>query len=257
MIDLCSTWCLFQSPTEHNENDTSNNNNDQEDSNEENDGHDDDQNSDVMDDDDDQNENDDENDDDGQGYESSEMEMPLKIDETATLTQFEYEPVTTINYAPTKKKNSSRKKVFTNLIEKSASTLAIDESSPIKTIPHESQFSEHKQTKSGRTIKYTPYFRELVQGISLSPPSSPVHSTSVSKRASNHSKKRQSSIKADLDAIKSGSLPSMGAIKSKRASNTSPKNKKSTAAAVKRAGQTKKTPSKSIIGNQHQISEEQ
>jgi hypothetical protein len=143
--------------------------------------------------------------------------------------------------SPSKKKpQSSRKKVISRLIGTSSNTLSLDEPSPIKILPNDSQFSEIKQTKSGRTIKYTPYFKELVQGATISPPSSPVHSTSPAKRTSVHAKKRHSSIKADLDAIKNGSLPAAAHSKGKKAAG-SPKNKKQTGSPVKRIGQGKKS----------------
>lgn len=148
--------------------------------------------------------------------------------------------------SPTKKKaSSSRKKVISHLIGTSTNTLALDEPSPIKLMPNESQFSEVKQTKSGRTIKYTPYFKELVQGATISPPSSPNHSTTPSKRSSNYAKKKQSSIKADLDAIKNGSLPASSPTKGKKAAAaSSPKNKKQASPPVKRLAQGKKSAPK-------------
>ena len=95
--------------------------------------------------------------------------------------------------------------------------------------------------KSGRTIKYTPYFKELVQGATISPPSSPVHVTTSAKRPSSYSKKKQSSIKADLDAIKNGSLPTITSNTKGRKSTGSPKTKKQTVSPVKRTGQGKKS----------------
>ena len=63
--------------------------------------------------------------------------LPIKHDETPTIIT-----------SPTKKKqSSSRKKVLSHLIGTTSNTLSIDEPSPIKILPNESQFSEVKQTK--------------------------------------------------------------------------------------------------------------
>jgi len=182
--------------------------------------------------------------------ESSDGETRLKIDDhDVNLDEAEIpmpEPIPMTIVSPTKKKSSSssssRKKVISHLIGTSSNTLTIDEPSPIKLVPNEAHFSEVKQTKSGRTIKYTPYFKELVQGASISPPSSPSHSTTPAKRPSNYSKKKQSSIKADLDAIKNASLSISIPTKGKKGAGASPKAKKQPAASpVKRLGQGKKS----------------
>ena len=183
------------------------------------------------------------------------MDTRLKIDDQdVDLDEHEFplpmenEPMPLPIVSPTKKKgSSSRKKVISHLIGTSTNTLALDEPSPIKVAPNESQFSEVKQTKSGRTIKYTPYFKELVQGATISPPPSPSHTTSPSKRPSNHSKKKQSSIKADLDAIKNGSLPTSSPTKGKKPAAGSPKTKKQTSPPVKRLAQGKKSTLKTTI----------
>lgn len=145
--------------------------------------------------------------------------------------------------SPTKKRggSSSRKKVLSHLIGTSSNTLTLDEPSPIKLVPNDMHLSEVKQTKSGRTIKYTPYFKELVQGVSVSPPSSPSHSTTPAKRSSNSSKKKQSSIKADLDAIKNASLAMTSPTKGKKNAAGSARTKKQVASPVKRLAQGKKS----------------
>jgi hypothetical protein len=180
--------------------------------------------------------------------ESSDNDTRLKIDDNnenfdeqdlPSHIKHEESPLTIVS--PSKKKQqSSRKKVISRLIGTTANTLSLDEPSPIKIPPNDSQFSEVKQTKSGRTIKYTPYFKELVQGATISPPSSPVHVTSQPKRPSTYSKKKQTPIKADLDAIKNGSLPTMSNAKGRKSAG-SPKNKKQTDSAVKRLGQGRKS----------------
>jgi hypothetical protein len=180
--------------------------------------------------------------------ESSDNDTRLKIDdnsgnfdeqESPLPIKHEQSPLMIIS--PTKKKQqSSRKKVISHLIGTTTNTLSLDEPSPIKIPPNDSQFSEVKQTKSGRTIKYTPYFKELVQGATISPPSSPVHTPTQPKRPSSYSKKRQTSIKADLDAIKNGSLPTVTNVKGRK-STGSPKAKKQTGSPVKRAGQGRKS----------------
>ncbi|CAF0849290.1 unnamed protein product [Rotaria sordida] len=164
--------------------------------------------------------------------------LPIKHDDSSLLT---------INSPSKKKQQSSRKKVISRLIGTTVNTLALDEPSPVKIPPHESQFSEVKQTKSGRTIKYTPYFKELVQGATISPPLSPVHSTTQPKRPSTYSKKKQTSIKADLDAIKNGSLPTI--VKRRKSSTGSPKTKKQTTAPVKRVGQGRKPTTPKSVAN--------
>ena len=177
--------------------------------------------------------------------ESSDNEMRLKIDDSyekqdSPLATKE-EETSLVMVSPSKKKQqSSRKKVISRLIGTTANTLAIDEPSPVKILPHDSQFSEVKQTKSGRTIKYTPYFKELVQGATISPPLSPIHSTPQPKRPSMHSKKKQTSIKADLEAIKNGGLPKMVNVKRKK-STGSPKTKKQPDSSVKRVGTGRKS----------------
>ena len=182
--------------------------------------------------------------------ESSDNETRLKIDDNQDnfdddddgeeeVEEDEQIPVPII-VSPTKKKGqSSRKKVISHLIGSTANTLSLDEPSPIKLPANESQFSEIKQTKSGRTIKYTPYFKELVQGATISPPSSPVH-TLTTKRPSSYSKKKQPSIKSDLDAIKNGGLPAASNAKSRK-SGGSPKQKKQTTSPGKRSGQGRKS----------------
>lgn len=155
--------------------------------------------------------------------------------------------------SPAKKKaQTSRKKVISHLIGTTANTLSFDEPSPIKLPQNDSQFSEVKQTKSGRTIKYTPYFKELVQGATISPPSSPVHSTAPAKRPSSYAKKKQTPIKADLDAIKNGSLPTAVNAKGKKAAS-SPKAKKQTSSPAKRPSQVRKstTPKSASAGKRH------
>jgi hypothetical protein len=179
--------------------------------------------------------------------ESSDNDTRLKIDdnhgnfeEQGSPLPLKHEELPSIILSPSKKKQqSSRKKVISHLIGTTANTLSLDEPSPIKYPPNDSQFSEVKQTKSGRTIKYTPYFKELVQGATISPPSSPVHTPTPAKRPSSYSKKKQTPIKADLDAIKNGGLPMMNA--KGRKSTGSPKNKKQTGSPVKRAGQGRKS----------------
>ena len=147
-----------------------------------------------------------------------------------------------------KQQSSSRKKVISHLIGTTANTLSLDEPSPIKIPPNDSQFSEVKQTKSGRTIKYTPYFKELVQGATISPPSSPVHVPSPPKRPSSYSKKKQTPIKADLDAIKNGSLPTMINVKGRK-STGSPKGKKQSDSTVKRLGQGRKSATPKTVSS--------
>jgi len=169
-------------------------------------------------------------DDNNGNFDEQDSPLPIKHDESPLII-----------ISPSKKKQqSSRKKVISHLIGTTANTLSLDEPSPIKIPPNESQFSEVKQTKSGRTIKYTPYFKELVQGATISPPSSPVHTTTQPKRPSSYSKKKQTPIKADLDAIKNGSLPTMVNIKGRK-STGSPKNKKQTGSPIKRVGQGRKS----------------
>lgn len=180
--------------------------------------------------------------------ESSDMETRLKIDdhsgnfdEQDSPLPIKHEDIPPMILSPSKKKSqSSRKKVISHLIGTTANTLSLDEPSPIKFAPNDSQFSEVKQTKSGRTIKYTPYFKELVQGATISPPTSPVHTPSIPKRPSSYSKKKQTPIKADLDAIKNGGMPGTTIVKGRK-STGSPKNKKSTSSPVKRAGQGRKS----------------
>lgn len=180
--------------------------------------------------------------------ESSDNDIRLKIDdnngtfdEPDSPLPIKHEEIPSMIISPSKKKSqSSRKKVISHLIGTSANTLSLDEPSPIKIPPNESQFSEVKQTKSGRTIKYTPYFKELVQGATISPPSSPVHVSAQTKRPSSYSKKKQTPIKADLDAIKNGSLPTMTNAKGRK-STGAPKNKKQTNSPGKRAGQGRKS----------------
>ncbi|CAF3333881.1 unnamed protein product [Rotaria sp. Silwood1] len=182
--------------------------------------------------------------------ESSDNEIRLKIDDNnENLDEEQHSPLPikhdelllTINSPSKKKQQSSRKKVISRLIGTTVNTLSLDEPSPVKIPPHESQFSEVKQTKSGRTIKYTPYFKELVQGATISPPLSPVHSTTQPKRPSTYSKKKQTPIKADLEAIKNGSLPTTVNVKGRKLSTGSPKNKKQATASVKRVGQGRKS----------------
>ena len=101
--------------------------------------------------------------------ESSENEIRLKIDdhpsnfdEQDSPLPIKHEDIPPMIISPSKKKSqSSRKKVLSHLIGTTANTLSLDEPSPIKFAPNDSQFSEVKQTKSGRTIKYTPYFKSL------------------------------------------------------------------------------------------------
>ncbi|CAF3705373.1 unnamed protein product [Adineta steineri] len=188
--------------------------------------------------------------------ESSDNEIPLKIDDNNATFEEQDSPIPTKEdespmtiVSPTKKKQqSSRKKVISHLIGTTANTLSFDEPSPIKIPFNDSQFSEVKQTKSGRTIKYTPYFKELVQGATISPPSSPVHTTSHSKRPSTYTKKKQSSIKADLDAIKNGGLPTAVNAKGRKSAG-SPKNKKQTTSPVKRVGQGRKSTTPKNVSN--------
>ncbi len=192
--------------------------------------------------------------------ESSDNETRLKIDdnhgnfdEQGSPTPMQHEELPPMVFSPSKKKpQSSRKKVISHLIGTTANTLSLDEPSPIKIPPNDSQFSEVKQTKSGRTIKYTPYFKELVQGATISPPSSPVHTTTPAKRPSSYSKKKQTSIKADLDAIKNGSMPTMTSTKGRKSAG-SPKTKKQTASPGKRAGQGSKstTPKNTASGRRN------
>ena len=94
--------------------------------------------------------------------ESSDNDTRLKIDDhngnldgyESPLQPMPSDPAPMAMLSPTKKKpQSSRKKVISHLIGTSASTLTLDDPSPIKIPPNESQFSEVKQTKSGRTIK--------------------------------------------------------------------------------------------------------
>lgn len=180
--------------------------------------------------------------------ESSENENQLKIDDHYENTDEQDSPLpikqdeTSLTLiSPTKKKQqSSRKKVISRLIGTTVNTLSLDEPSPVKLPAHDSQFSEIKQTKSGRTIKYTPYFKELVQGASISPPLSPVHTTPQPKRPS-YSKKKQTPIKADLDAIKNGSLPLTITVKGRKSSTGSPKSKKQATTSVKRPGTGRKS----------------
>jgi hypothetical protein len=180
--------------------------------------------------------------------ESSDNEIPLKIDanhgnfdEQGSPLPLKQEELPSIIFSPSKKKQqSSRKKVISHLIGTTANTLSLDEPSPIKFPPNDSQFSEVKQTKSGRTIKYTPYFKELVQGATISPPTSPVNTPTPVKRPSSYSKKKQTPIKADLDAIKNGGLPTMMNVKGRK-STGSPKNKKQTGSPVKRPGPGRKS----------------
>jgi hypothetical protein len=192
--------------------------------------------------------------------ESSDSETPLKIDyQDGTIDEHEeifdvqHEPLPANVVSPTKKKStapSSRKKVISHLIGTSSNTLTLDEPSPTKILPHESQFSEVKQTKSGRTIKYTPYFKELVQGATISPPLSPNHTVTPAKRPSAYAKKKQTSIKADLDAIKNASLTmnTSGRMKKNAVSGVSPKTKKQVTTPVKRLSQSKKsTKSKATV----------
>ncbi|CAF3304943.1 unnamed protein product [Rotaria socialis] len=170
-------------------------------------------------------------DDHNENYEQPDSPLPIKHDDSSLLI-----------ISPSKKKQqSSRKKVISRLIGTTVNTLSLDEPSPVKIPPHDSQFSEVKQTKSGRTIKYTPYFKELVQGATISPPLSPVHQTAPPKRPSNYSKKKQTSIKADLDAIKNGSLPATANAKGRKSSAGSPKNKKQATAPVKHVGAGRKS----------------
>ncbi|CAF3781391.1 unnamed protein product [Rotaria magnacalcarata] len=170
-------------------------------------------------------------DDNNENYEQPDSPLPIKHDDSSLLI-----------ISPSKKKQqSSRKKVISRLIGTTVNTLSLDEPSPVKIPPHDSQFSEVKQTKSGRTIKYTPYFKELVQGATISPPLSPVHQTAPPKRPSNYSKKKQTPIKADLDAIKNGSLPATANVKGRKSSTGSPKNKKQATAPVKRVGTGRKS----------------
>lgn len=179
--------------------------------------------------------------------ESSENEIRLKIDdhpgtfdEQDSPLPIKHEDIPPMILSPSKKKSqSSRKKVISHLIGTTANTLSLDEPSPIKFAPNDSQFSEVKQTKSGRTIKYTPYFKELVQGATISPPTSPIHTPSIPKRPS-YSKKKQTPIKADLDAIKNGGMPGTTNAKGRKSAG-SPKSKKSTTSPVKRAGQGRKS----------------
>lgn len=193
--------------------------------------------------------------------ELSDNETRLKIDDHNESFDEENSPVPmkdqdtslTIISPSKKKQQSSRKKVISRLIGTTVNTLSLDEPSPVKLPPHESQFSEVKQTKSGRTIKYTPYFKELVQGATISPPLSPVHTPAPVKRPSSYSKKKQSSIKADLDAIKNGSLPTMTVNVKGRKSTGSPKNKKQTTSPVKRAGQGKKSTTPKTPSNGKKI----
>jgi hypothetical protein len=194
--------------------------------------------------------------------ESSDNDTRLKIDDNngnfdeqdSPLPIKHEEPSLTIVSPSKKKQQSSRKKVISRLIGTTANTLSLDEPSPIKIPPNDSQFSEVKQTKSGRTIKYTPYFKELVQGATISPPTSPVHTPAQPKRPSTYSKKKQTPIKADLDAIKNGSLPTMVKVKGRK-STGSPKNKKQTDASVKRLGQGRKsaTPKSVSSGRKKKI----
>ncbi|UJR26076.1 hypothetical protein I4U23_007422 [Adineta vaga] len=180
--------------------------------------------------------------------ESSDNDMRLKIDddhgnfeEQDSPLPMKQEEISFTNVSPSKKKSqSSRKKVISHLIGTTANTLSFDEPSPIKIPLNDSQFSEIKQTKSGRTIKYTPYFKELVQGATISPPSSPVHTAAPAKRPSSYSKKKQTPIKADLDAIKNGSLPVNINVKGRKSAG-SPKSKKQIHSPVKRAGQGRKS----------------
>lgn len=192
--------------------------------------------------------------------ESSDNDTRLKIDDNNGTFEEQDSPLPTkleefplIVASPSKKKpQSSRKKVISRLIGTTANTLSLDEPNPLKIPPNESQFSEVKQTKSGRTIKYTPYFKELVQGATISPPSSPVHSTAQSKRPSTYSKKKQTPIKADLEAIKNGSLPTIANAKGRK-STGSPKGKKQTDPSVKRVGQGRKstTPKNASSGKRN------
>jgi hypothetical protein len=169
-------------------------------------------------------------DDNNGNFEEPDSPLPIKHEES---------PLTIVSPSR-KKQQSSRKKVISHLIGTTTNTLSFDEPSPIKLPFNDSQFSEVKQTKSGRTIKYTPYFKELVQGATISPPSSPVHSTAQPKRPSTYAKKKQTSIKADLDAIKNGSLPIIVNAKGRK-STESAKNKKQTGSPVKRVGQGRKS----------------
>lgn len=182
--------------------------------------------------------------------ESSDNDTRLKIDdnhdnydEPESPLPIKHEEIPSMMISPSKKKQqeSSRKKVISHLIGTTANTLSLDEPSPIKIPPNESQFSEVKQTKSGRTIKYTPYFKELVQGATISPPTSPVHVPPHTKRPSSYSKKKQTPIKADLDAIKNGGLPTKSSGKGRK-STGSPKTKKQTGGSPgKRTGQGRKS----------------
>jgi hypothetical protein len=165
-------------------------------------------------------------------FDEQDSPLPIKHNESSSMI---ISPTT-----KQKQQQSSRKKVISHLIGTTTNTLSLDEPSPIKIPPNDSQFSEVKQTKSGRTIKYTPYFKELVQGATISPPTSPVHTPAHIKRPSSYSKKKQTPIKADLDAIKNGGLPTMMNVKGRK-STGSPKNKKQTGSPTKRGGQGRKS----------------
>ncbi|CAF0737633.1 unnamed protein product [Didymodactylos carnosus] len=124
----------------------------------------------------------------------------------------------------TSKTKTSRKQLLSRLIGQSSNTLSL-ETSPIKSNTQLAEanqgelektptlINEVRQTKSGRVIRYTPYFKELLHGVTPTtslPPTIPTEqqpppSKSKSKRSTKKktqvSTQEQQNLEDDLDAI--------------------------------------------------------